>query len=67
MTMFETSALRTVDASRYELGCFSVFVRHPIFLLSSYVCNPLFKRQNSQILRRPQDDNQFWASLANIG
>ena len=22
--------------------------------------------QNSQILRRPQDDNQFWGSFANI-
>jgi hypothetical protein len=26
-------------------------------LLSSYVCNGFIKRQNSQILRRPQDDN----------
>jgi hypothetical protein len=32
MTMFETSSLRTVDASLYELGCFSVFVRHPVFV-----------------------------------
>jgi hypothetical protein len=28
-----------------------------LFLLSSYVCISLFNRQNSQILRRPQDDN----------
>jgi hypothetical protein len=30
---------------------------------------PLFfyKGGNSQILRRPQDDNQFWESFANIG
>ncbi len=26
--------------------------------LSSYVCKPLFKGQNSQILRRPQDDRK---------
>ena len=26
--------------------------------LSSYVCKPRFKRQNSQILRRPQDDSK---------
>jgi hypothetical protein len=30
----------------------------PPFLLSSYVCTSLFNRQNSQILRRPQDDRK---------
>ncbi len=35
----------------------------PLFL-SSYVCKLPFKRQNSQILRRPQDDNDGVIDMA---
>jgi hypothetical protein len=46
-------------------GAFANNVTAPHKTLSTYVCKSLFKRKNSQILRRPQDDIQFGGSFAN--
>ena len=61
----DSNPFRGSICSASSTNCYYFGTTSP-FLLSSYVCKRLIKRQNSQILRRPQDDIDFCGSFANI-